>query len=178
MPFWAVSSTRCDKFVIAELAMRDTPGMSSIRVFTAARATGNLAWWVFVVAALVNQGLCPRSWDYGWTAYTPLTDGAPRRYADYVPFDPTRSVVGVVVWVAFAVVVVAAVVELAIVWRWIAVGTVVIPFVALGLIAYAFGEFDRTITWSPTGVLFFALVAVAIRQVWMRRFAPAMGVDQ
>ncbi|AGM30322.1 hypothetical protein MABM_47030 [Mycobacteroides abscessus] len=152
--------------------------MSSIRVFTAARATGNLAWWVFVVAALVNRGLCPRSWDYGWTAYTPLTDGAPRRYADYVPLDPTRSVVGVVVWVAFAVVVVAAVVELAIVWRWIAVGTVVIPFVALGLIAYAFGEFDRTITWSPTGVLFFALVAVAIRQVWMRRFARAMGVDQ
>lgn len=79
---------------------------------------------------------------------------------------------------AFAAVVVAAVVELAIVRRWIAVGTVVIPFASLGLIAYAFGEFDRTITWSPTGVLFFALVAVAIRQAWMRRFAPAVGVDQ
>ncbi|MDO3103209.1 hypothetical protein [Mycobacteroides abscessus] len=149
--------------------------MSNIRVFTAARATGNLAWWVFVVAALVNRGLCPRGWDYGWTAYMPLTGGAPRRYADYVP---TQSVVGVVVWVAFAAAVVAAVVELAIVRRWIAVGTVVIPFASLGLIAYAFGEFDRTITWSPTGVLFFALVAVAIRQVWMRRFAPAVGVDQ
>lgn len=149
--------------------------MSNIRVFTAARATGNLAWRVFVVAALVNRGLCPRGWDYGWTAYTPLTGGAPRRYADYVP---TQSVVGVVVWVAFAAVLVAAVVELAIVRRWIAVGTVVIPFASLGLIAYAFGEFDRTITWSPTGVLFFALVAVAIRQVWMRRFAPAVGVEQ
>ncbi|WP_195166363.1 hypothetical protein [Mycobacteroides abscessus] len=152
--------------------------MSSIRVFTVARATGALAWWVFVVAALVNRGLRPRSWDYGWTAYMPLTDGAPRRYADYVPGDPTQSVVGVVVWVAFVVVVAAAVVELAIVRRWIAVGTVVIPSVSLGLIAYAFGEFDRTITWSPTGVLFFALVAVAIRQVWMRRFAPAVGVGQ
>lgn len=149
--------------------------MSRTQVFTAARGAGNVAWWVFVVAALVNRGLGPRGWDCGWTAYTPLTDGQPRRYADYVPFDPTVQLVGVVAWVAFCVVVITAVVELAIVRRWIAVWTVVIPFASLGLIAYALGELDRTIVWSPVVVLFFVLVAVAIRQVWMRRFAPAVG---
>lgn len=148
--------------------------MSRIQVVGAARITGNVAWWVFVVAVLVNRGL----WDYGWTAYTPLTDGMPRRYADYVPFDPTVQLVGVLAWVAFGVVVVAAIVELVIVRRWTAVVSVVIPFASLGLIAYAFGEFDSTIIWSPTAVLFLVLAAVAIRQVWMRRFAPGVGDER
>jgi len=152
--------------------------MSRIQVVSAARITGNVAWWVFVVAVLVNRGLSPQGWDYGWTAYTPLTDGTPRRYADYVPCDPTVQLVGAVAWVAFGVEVVAAIVELVIVRRWTAVVSVVIPFASLGLIAYAFGELDRTIIWSPAAVLFLVLVAVAIRQVWMRRFAPTVGDER
>lgn len=131
----------CDKFVIGELAMGDTPGMSRVRAFHAARTTGNAAWWTFVVAALVNRGLNLRGWDYGWTAYAPLTDDMPRRYAD----SP-------------------AAVQLA-----------AVPFLSLCLIAYAFGGLDRTIAWSPTAVLVFVLAAIAIRQIWMRRFAPAVG---
>ncbi|AKC40087.1 hypothetical protein [Mycobacteroides chelonae] len=119
--------------------------MSRVRVFHAARTAGNAAWWTFVVAALVNRGLNLRGWDYGWTAYTPLTDGMPRRYADYVPFNPA------------------------------AVQLVGVPFLSLCLIAYAFGGLDRTIAWSPTAVLVFVLAAIAIRQIWMRRFAPAVG---
>jgi len=84
----------------------------------------------------------------------------------------------VLAWVAFGVVVVAAIVELVIVRRWTAVVSAVIPFASLGLIAYAFGELDRTIIWPPAVVLFFVLVAVAIRQVWMRRFAPAVGDER
>lgn len=152
--------------------------MSRIQVVSAARNTGNVAWWVFVVAVLVNRGLGPQGWDCGWTAYTPLTDGMPRRYADYVPFDPTVQLVGALAWVAFGVVVGAAIIELVIVRRWTAVVSVAIPFASLGLIAYAFGEFDPTIIWSPTAVLFLLLAAVAIRQVWMRRFAPAVGDER
>lgn len=152
--------------------------MSRIQVVSAARITGNVAWWVFVVAVLVNRGLSLQGWDYGWTAYTPLTDAAPRRYADYVPFDPTVQLAGAVAWVAFGVVVVAAIVELVIVRRWTAVVPVVIPFASLGLIAYAFGELDHTIIWSPAAVLSFVLVAVAIRQVWMHRFAPTVGDER
>ncbi|MUM16347.1 cytochrome c-type biogenesis protein CcmH [Mycobacterium sp. CBMA271] len=147
--------------------------MSRIQVFSAARATGNAAWWAFVVAALVNRGLSPRDW--GWTAYTPLTDGAPRSDADFVLLDPAVQPESVVLWGAFGVVVIAAIVELAIVRRWTAAGSVFIPFASLGVIAYAFGELDRTIIWAPTAVVFFVLVAVAMRQVWMRRFAPTMG---
>jgi hypothetical protein len=159
--------------------MGDTPGMSRIQVFSAARTTGNAAWWVFVVAVLVNRGLHPWSWDFGWTAYTPLTDGASRRYADYVPsFDPTVQLVGVVVFAAFSIVVISAVVEMAIIRRWRALVTVVIPFVSMGVIGYAIGGVDRTVIWSPTAVLVFVLAAVAIRQVWMRRFAPTMGDER
>ncbi|MGH3725307.1 MAG: hypothetical protein ACRDUS_14450 [Mycobacterium sp.] len=150
--------------------------MTRTQVFDVARATGNTAWWVFVVAVLVNRGLNPWGWDIGWTAYTPLTDGASRRYADYVPsFDPTVQLVGVVVFAAFSIVVVSAVVELAIIRRWQAVAIVVVPFVSLGVIGYAFGGIDRTVIWSPTAVLVFVLAAVAIRQLWMRRYAPVMG---
>ena len=156
--------------------MGDTPGMSRVRAFHAARTTGNAAWWTFVVAALVNRGLNLRGWDYGWTAYTPLTDGMPRRYADYVPFSPAAvQLVGVVVWIAFGVVVVAAIVELAVVRRWTAVVSVAVPFLSLCLITYAFGGLDSTIAWSPTAVLVFVLAAIAIRQIWMRRFAPVVG---
>ena len=159
--------------------MGDTPGMSRIQVFSAARSAGNVAWWTFVVAVLVNRGLNPKGWDIGWTAYTPLTDGAPRRYADYVrAFDPTVQLVGVVVFAAFSIVVVSALVELAIIRRWRAVGTVVVPFVSLRIIGYAFGDFDRAVIWSPIAVLVFVLTAVAIRQVWMRRFAPTMGDER
>ncbi|WP_134066859.1 hypothetical protein [Mycobacteroides salmoniphilum] len=153
--------------------------MSRIQVFSAARTTGNAAWWTFVVAVLVNRGLDPAGRDFGWTAYTPLTDGGPRRYADYVPaFDPTVQLVGVVMFAAFSIVVVSAVVEMAITRRWRAVVTVVIPFISMGVIGYAFGGIDRTAIRSPTVVLVFVLTAVAIRQVWMRRFAPTMGDER
>ncbi|WP_078308627.1 MULTISPECIES: hypothetical protein [unclassified Mycobacterium] len=149
--------------------------MSRIQVFSAARITGNAAWWTFVVAVLLNRGLNPWGWDLGWTAYTPLTDGAPRRYADYVPsFDSTVQLMGVVVFAAFSLVVASAVVEMAISRQWRAAVAVVIPFISMGMIGYAFGDIDRTVVWSPTVVLVFVLAAVAIRQVWMRRFAPTM----
>ncbi|MBB4853155.1 hypothetical protein HNP40_000521 [Mycobacteroides chelonae] len=153
--------------------------MSRIQVFRAARTAGNTAWWVFVVAALVNRGLNPQGWDYGWTAYTPLTDDMPRRYADCVPFGLAAvQLVGVIAWIAFCAVVIAAVLEWAIVRRWTAMVSVVMPFFSLCLIAYAFDGLDRTIIWSPTMVLVFVLAAVAIRQVWMCRFAPAGGSSQ
>ncbi|TDZ92389.1 hypothetical protein CCUG62472_02995 [Mycobacteroides salmoniphilum] len=159
--------------------MGDTPGMSRIQVFSAARTAGNAAWWTCVVAVLVNRGLDPRGWDFGWTAYTPLTDGAPRRYADYVTsFDPTVQLVGVVVFAAFSIVVASAVVEMVIIRQWRAVVTVVIPFISMGMMGYAFGGIDRTVIWSPTAILVFVLAAVAIRQVWMRRFAPTMGDER
>src|SRR5262245_14744178 len=101
----------CDTFGSGELAIGNTPGMSRTKVFSAARRSGNTAWWVLVVAALVNRGLNPRGWDYGWTAYTPLTEGAPRRYADYVPsFDPAVQLVGVAMFIAFSIVVISVVV--------------------------------------------------------------------
>lgn len=77
----------------------DTALMDRLRRMLAARVTGHVSWWVFVVARLMSElgltmgGGLPRRYadygegsifgtgrghgDFGWTAYEPLTDRPP-----------------------------------------------------------------------------------------------------
>jgi|GEM_PF-5836629 len=161
--------------------------MARHRVFSLARVTGHGAWWIFVVATLFAGGI---TWtgvsrygnyigatsfakEYGWTAFTGLTD-SPVGIADLAgsSYDPWSNPE---LWsaIAFGAVLIAAVVE-AISAREVLHGivTVAAPCVAFGLLLLVtpgvldtFG-FDTMVTMSVV------LLAVAVREVWARRFAP------
>ena len=98
--------------------------MTRHRVFSLARTTGHAAWWVFMVATLFAGGI---TWtgvsrygnyratsftkEYGWTAYTGLTD-SPVGIANFASssYDPWSDPE---LWsaIAFGAVLIAAVVE-------------------------------------------------------------------
>ncbi len=151
--------------------------MTRYQVFRAAHIAGHAFWWVFVVATMLAGGI---TWfgdgeqdDFGWTAYTPLVD-LPRRYADYLPSDGFEPA-GVMSVIGFCLLVLAALVEAVAVRRVVAgVITVAVPFAAATLIWSALPRGHGNFYLEPTVALVVILVAVAIREVWERRLAPAL----
>ncbi|MGV0773210.1 hypothetical protein [Mycobacterium syngnathidarum] len=166
------------------------------------RITGHVSWWVFVVARLMSElgltvgGGMPRRYadftgdslfgsglghdDYGWTAYTPLTDRPPSAPAD--PFF-TANLIAAVAVIALAVTVVAALVEAVVERRWlVGAGTVLAPILGAAIILTALYEragflggahFDL----SPLLVFLLVLLGVAVREVWSRALAPWLLCD-
>ncbi|MGW4530460.1 hypothetical protein ACWEOI_05880 [Nocardia sp. NPDC004340] len=138
--------------------------MTRDRLFGFVHITGHVCWWVFVVATLWPAGA-----DFSWTGDADM----PRRYADYIPSDGfcTASPIAVI---AFLVLIIAAAVEAAAVGRLLpGLMTVGTPFVA------------AIVLWSvnPTGcgghgtsavlpALPTVLLAIALREIWARAFAP------
>lgn len=110
---------------------------------------------------------------FGWTAYTPLTD-LPRRYADYAPSDGFSSTETISL-IAFCLLVLAALVEAVAAGRVLpGITTIAIPFATATLIWYALPRGHETFTLAPIPALFVILMAVAIRELWERRFAPTV----
>ena len=165
--------------------------MTSERVFPIARATGHIAWWIFVVTTLFAGGI---SWagvgnrlddgfldasftarSSGWTAYTPLTD-TPVGIANFSASPPYDRWTDPEFWsiVAFSVVLIAAVIEAISVRRTLpGVVTIAAPCVALGLLLLATpGTLDR-VEFDTMTAMAVVLVAIAVREVWARRFAPS-----
>lgn len=152
--------------------------MTRYQVFRAAHIAGHALWWIFVVATLLAGGI---TWfsdgeqgDFGWTAYTPLTD-LPRRYADYLPsdgFDPIDAVS----LLGFCLLVLTALVE-AVTGRRLIAGiiTSVVPFAAAVLIWCALPRGHWNFYLKPLTSLAVILVAVAIREIWERRLAPTVA---
>ncbi|WP_135453505.1 hypothetical protein [Mycobacterium sp. DL99] len=156
-----------------------------------ARVTGDVSWWIFVVARLMTEmtsfGM-PRRYadydestfgvglgqsDFGWTAYEPLTDQPPSTLTD--PFY-SANIIATVAAAALAVTVIAAVVEAVAVGRWPAgIATVVTPIFGSALILTALhyrSGFAGELQLNLTAVFVLVLIGVAVREVWSRGFAP------
>lgn len=112
--------------------------------------------------------------DFGWTAYTPLTD-VPRRYTDYLPSDRFDQM-SVIALTGFCLLVLAALVEAIAVRRFgTGIVTVAVPFVAAALIWCALPRGHWNFHLKPVAALLVILVAMATREVWERRFAPTVA---
>lgn len=100
--------------------------------------------------------------------------GEPRRYADYLPSDGFDITPGLT-FVAFCLLVLAALAE-AVAVRRVAAGivTVAVPFVVAALIWAAMPRGHWSFFLEPVPAMLVILVAVAIREVWTRRLAPAV----
>jgi hypothetical protein len=157
--------------------------MTRNRVFSVAHVTGHVAWWIFVVATLFAGGITwtgvgryvpyiPLPRGSGWIDI-PLTD-SPVYIANFASSSNEQST-DLRWWslAAFIVVLIAAVVE-AISARRMAAGvvTVVTPCVALGLMLLATPGVLESVHFGTLQTLAVVLVAVAVREVWARRFAP------
>jgi hypothetical protein len=156
------------------------------RIARIAHVTGHASWWVFVVGLLTAEkemfGLPRRYADYtadspfgtefGWTAYTPVTDRS-----EIADFFYSTNCIATAAAVALTVTVLAAVVEAVAAGRWAAgVGTVLAPVIGAAVIIGALqtspGHFSGGVQLSPVLVFVLVLLGVAIREVWSRRFAP------
>ncbi|MGY3556539.1 MULTISPECIES: hypothetical protein [Actinomycetes] len=165
--------------------------MTRHRVFSLARITGHSVWWVFMVVTLFAGGITwtgASSYGYGyflgatsfagwsgdWTANTPIQ--APVAITDFAASssyqDPWTQLE---VWsvVTFVVVLIAAVVE-AIAVRQVVPGivTVAAPCVAFGLLLLATPGVLDSVEFSTMLTVAVVLVAVAVREIWARGFAP------
>lgn len=157
--------------------------MTRHRLFTTARTTGHVAWWIFVVATLFAGGVTWLGLDddgwfsarsTGWTAYTPLTD-SPVAIANFTGPEPYEWWTEPEVFAAsaFALVVIAAVVEATTVRRiGLGVVTIAAPIVALGILVIATPRVFTSFELSTMSTMCLVLLAVAVREVWARRFAP------
>ncbi|QIS21362.1 hypothetical protein [Nocardia terpenica] len=151
--------------------------MTRYQVFRTAHITGHVFWWVFIVAVMLAGGItwfsADKPTDFGWTAYTPLTD-LPRRYVDYLPSDGFDQM-GPLSLIAFCLLVLAALVEAVAVRRPLAgIITVAVPFVAAALIWCALPRGHWNFYIKPIVALPIILVAVAIRELWERQLAPTV----
>ncbi|MCK0515635.1 hypothetical protein [Williamsia sp. DF01-3] len=163
--------------------------MTRYRVFSLARITGHAAWWVFMVATMFAGGI---TWtgvsrygnyigatsftkEYGWTAYTGLTD-SPVGIANFASssYDPWTDPE---LWsaIAFGAVLIAAVVE-AISARKVLPGivTVAAPCVAFGLLLLATPGVLDTVEFDTILTMGVVLIAIAVREIWARRLAPKL----
>lgn len=154
--------------------------MTRDRLVTAARNTGHVAWWIFVVATLFAGGvtwlgLQDDEWfsarSSGWMAYTPLTD-PPVAIANFTGPQPYEwwTEPEVFAAIAFAVVVIAAVVE-AVTIRRIGTGlmTIAAPLVALGILIVVTPRVFTSFELATVPTMCVVLLAVAVREVWARR---------
>ncbi|QIS11138.1 hypothetical protein [Nocardia arthritidis] len=162
--------------------------MDRRRVFGIARVGGHAFWWVFVVAMMIGGGF---TWlgtearragfagvgrECGWWTSGFVT-GVPRRYADYLPNDSINVLTEPATYalIAFGLVVLAAVVEAVLCRRLVAgLVTVAVPLVSGVGIAFAAHGLDASVEFTPILTLVIVLAAVALREVWMRAFAPAV----
>ncbi|ORM38306.1 hypothetical protein BFL43_00170 [Williamsia sp. 1135] len=158
-----------------------------------ARVSGHISWWVFVVATLFAGGI---NWwgrqstfaasfadDVGWTIYAPVrTTGS--GYIDVQweqTYDRWWQSPGVYGVIAFVIVVITAVTTAFIGGRIASgIGTVLVPFAALGLFVLATPDAVEGVELSTILSMLLVLVAIAIREVWMRAGppAPARGTTQ
>ena len=161
--------------------------MSRPKVHLVARLAGHAAWWVFVVATLFAGGITWLGNDHEyqhppfllrsdeWMVYStvPESSQATAEYVDVavaLPYEWWRD--GELLSAAmFVLVMIAAVVEAAAARRlWRGLITVGAPCVALGLLVIATPDTD--VESDMTAALVLVLVAVAVREVWARCFAP------
>ncbi|WP_405495354.1 hypothetical protein [Nocardia sp. NBC_00511] len=146
--------------------------MTRDRVFRAAHTSATIFWWAFIAATMVAGGI-PWSGevedsDVGWIIHG-HTAGAPRRYADYLPFDGFDITPGLT-FVPFCLLVLAALVE-AVAMRRVITGiiTVAVPFASAALIWYAMPRGHQSFFLTPIPAVVVILAAVAIRELWARR---------
>lgn len=161
------------------------------RVFPLARITGHVAWWVFVVVTLFAGGITWTGaseylgsasgtvWSENRQAYSEIT--APVAIANFTgassfEHDPWTQL-EVLSVTAFAVVLLAAVIE-AIASRQVVPGIVTIaaPCAAFGLLLLATPGVLDSVRFGTMQTLGVVLIAVAVREVWARRFAPRPGI--
>ncbi|MGY3554932.1 hypothetical protein [Williamsia sp. R60] len=170
------------------------------RVFPLARITGHVAWWVFVVVTLFAGGITwtgaseylgPASgtgWSGNRQAYSEIT--APVAIANFTgtssfeanswpgPGADPWTELEVLSVIAFVVVILAAVAAAISVRRLVpGVVTVAAPCVAFGLLLLATPGVLDSVRFGTMQTLGLVLVAVAVREVWARRFAPRSGID-
>ncbi|PZU01675.1 MAG: hypothetical protein DI630_11470 [Gordonia sp. (in: high G+C Gram-positive bacteria)] len=169
--------------------------MNRYRVFSLTRITGHVSWWVFVVVTLFAGGITwtgaseylgPASgtgWSGNRQAYSEIK--APVAIANFTgtsSFDANPwpgsgadpwTQLEVLSVIAFAVVIIAAVIE-AVSSRQVVPGivTVAAPCVAFGLLLLATPGVLDSVRFGTMQTLGVVLVAVAVREVWARRFAP------
>lgn len=161
--------------------------MSRRKVHLVARITGHAAWWAFVVATLFAGGITWLGNDHEyqhppfllrsdeWMVYSTVPDSSTAT-ADYVdvavalPYEWWKD--GELLSAAlFVVVMIAAVVEATAARRlWQGLITVGAPCVALGLLLIATP--DTATEPDMTTALVLVLLAVTVREVWARYFAP------
>lgn len=133
-------------------------------MFRFVHVTGHACWWVFVVATL-----WPGTTRLGWTS-----DGEmPRRYADYLPSEGF-CVTSPIAAVAFLTLIIAAAVEAVAVGRLIpgliTVGTPLLAAILIwSVIPGACGGGSNLAVFPA---LLVVLLAIAIREIWARAFAP------
>lgn len=152
-----------------------------------ARITGHAAWWVFVVATLFAGGITWLGNDHEyqhppfllrsdeWMVYSTVPDSSTAT-TDYVdvavalPYEWWKD--GELLSAAmFVVVMIAAVIEAASARQlWRGLITIAAPCVALGLLVIATP--DTAAESDMTAALVLVLVAVTVREVWARCFAP------
>ena len=161
--------------------------MNRYRVFSLTRITGHVSWWVFVVVTLFAGGITwtgaseylgPASgtgWSGNRQAYSEIK--APVAIANFTgtssfEHDPWTQL-EVLSVIAFAVVIIAAVIE-AVSSRQVVPGivTVAAPCVAFGLLLLATPGVLDSVRFGTMQTLGVVLVAVAVRELWARRFAP------
>jgi hypothetical protein len=151
-------------------------------MFSLARIAGHSAWWAFVVATLFAGGITwtgldryipviPLPRGSGWIDISP---GSTFMIADIAgsSYDPWSDPE---LWsaIAFAAVLIAAVLE-AISAREVLPGimTVAAPCIGWGLLLSTTpGVFD-SVRFNTMQAMAVVLLAVAVREVWARRFAP------
>lgn len=165
------------------------------RAFPIARITGHVAWWVFVVVTLFAGGVTwtgateylGPTFDTGWSgnqqAYSEIK--APVAIANFTGASSFEHDLWTDPWTelevlsvaAFVVVLLAAVVE-ALSSRQLVPGivTVAAPCVAFGLLLLATPGVLDSVRFGTMQTLGVVLVAVAVREVWARGFAPRPGV--
>ncbi|MFT4086476.1 MAG: hypothetical protein QM658_04870 [Gordonia sp. (in: high G+C Gram-positive bacteria)] len=149
-----------------------------------ARGTGHVCWWLFVLSALfavLSLGPSgPMRYadyrpDFGWTAYTPLTDSSPALSAASSNFTAVNFFATLAL-VAVAITVCAAVAEAVFGRRlWTGVVTVVAPVVGGLLIAIVHNGGVGSMYFRIEILFALAVLGVAIREVWSRALAPTRG---
>ena len=166
-------------------------------MFSLARITGHTAWWVFVVATFFAGGItwtgATSSYGYGyffgatsfagwsgnWTANTPIQASvAIANFSASASYHDPWTELEVWSLVAFAVVLIAAVVEAIAVRRVVpGIVTVAAPCVAFGLLLLATPGVLDSVEFGTMLTMGVVLVAVGVREIWARRFAPRVPVN-
>lgn len=123
----------------------------------------------YITDSLFGTGL-GRS-NYGWTAYTPLTEGS--MVSD--SFAST-NIIATVTAVALGATVIVAAVEAVAADRWPAgIGTILAPVAAAAIILTALhcgSTYCGGLQLNPFLEFVLVLAGVAMREVWSRGFAP------